>query len=383
MSNDELSALQQQVNSAYGGPERVSALSALADWLEADGQLERVFELKLQITHEADYAGLYERALEAFAWCRARQAADPKRFPQDILPAHERLVHAVIGKVPWAKAEPVLDDFERATRAAGGSMYRVYWQRQVIAWFRGDEPAADQYAELMLREPLPPGRCRVCDVNFMIRRVADRGEYEKVMQMAEPLLRGERKCDSVPRNTYYAVMYPLLRLGRKDEAEQCYRRGYKSMSERYRAELGFYLRYIALVEDWETGMKLLEKHMGEPSRFTLPSYAFTFYEGAWVLCEKLRRAGIERLPVALSKKLGLVSAPDGTFATAALADWLHAEMRRIATFYDTNNGTDRFARLLARDAELVDETYAPRPSPAEPEPPAGGKRDRSRRLSRR
>jgi hypothetical protein len=383
MSNDELNALQQQVASAHGGPERISALTALADWLEADGQLERVFELKLQITHQADYAGLYERALEAFAWCRARQAADPKRFSQDTLPAHERLVHAIIGKVPWAKAEPVLDDFERATRAAGGSMYRVYWQRQVTAWFRGDEALADQHAESMLREPLPPGRCRVCDLSFVIRRVAERGDFEQVMQMAEPILRGERTCDSVPRGTYQALLYPLLRLGRKDEAEQCYRRGYKGMGGRYGADFGFYLRYLALVEDWETGMKLLEKHMGGPGMFTLPSYAFTFYEGAWVFCEKLRRAGIDRVPVVFSKKLGFEAATDGTLTTVALSEWLHTELRRIATFYDTNNGTDRFARRLARDAALLDESYAPRPQPADSGPKEGGKRDRPHRLSRR
>jgi hypothetical protein len=65
--------------------------------------------------------------------------------------------------------------------------------------------------------------------------------------------------------------------------------------------------------------------------------------------------------VVFSKKLGFEVATDGTLTTAALSEWLHAELRRIATFYDTNNASDRFARLLARDAALVDETYAPRP----------------------
>jgi hypothetical protein len=360
-SEAEEDALVLQIQEAPSRAERIRALAALADWLEADGQLERVFALKLQLTFEADRAGLHERALEAFAWCRARQTEDPKRFVEDTLPAHERLVHSLIGEIAWAKLGPVVDDFERAARAAGRDMYRVYWQRQVIAWFRGDEALADHYAELMLREPLPPNQCRVCDLHFVIRRVAERGDFEQVLQMAEPILRGERTCNSVPKNTYHALIYPLLRVGRKDEAEQCYRRGYKAMRERHDSDAGHYLRYLALVEDWDEGMTLLGKHMGVPALFTLDSYAFTFYEGAWVFCEKLRRAGSERLPVALSKKLGLTPAPDGTFATAALSEWLHAELRRIATFYDTNNASDRFARLLARDAALVDETYAPRP----------------------
>jgi hypothetical protein len=350
--------------SVPNGPARVDALFAAADQLEAEGQLERAFDLKLRITHVADYAGLHERALEAFAWCRAQQRRDPKRFNQDMLHAHERLVHAMIAKVPLAKFNALIDDFERACVERGVDMYRVYWQRQVVAWFRGDEAEADRFAALMRKVELPPGNCRVCDLNFEIRRIAERGDHELVLEMAEPILSGRLTCGSIPQNTYAPVLYPLLRVGRKEDAERAYKAGYPvfQRKEKYSGTVGLYLRYLALVEDWKEGVTVLERHLAEPGAYILDSYAFSAYQGAWILTRKLERAGHETLAIKLPKTVNVERSGKRGVQTKALSQWLDAEMERIGKNADHFNESDRFARMRRRDAEYVEESFAPRPT---------------------
>ena len=359
---DELDRLLAEAHGMADGRARVALYCTVADRLEAEGRLEEAFSLKLSITHAADAAGLHEHALEAFAWCRAQQRADPRRFTFDTLQAHERLVHALIGKVPRAKFDALIDDFEQACRDQGRDLYRVYWQRQVTTWFRGEEAEADRYAALMRTVPLPTGQCRVCDLNFEIRRAAGRGDHARVLEMAEPILSKTLSCGSVPDNTYPALLYPLLRAGRKEEAERCFVRGYspRRRNQRYSLWAGDFLRYVSLVEDWESAIPMLERHLGPPAAYTLNSYAFTAYQGAWLCAEKLRLAGDEHLPIRLHEGVAVPRDTGQGVATVALAEWIWGEMTRIGAGYDQMNETDRFAQLLRATAEQAQESYAPR-----------------------
>jgi len=362
LDDDQIEGMLDECYDLPFGAEQLDAFSRVADTLESQGQLERVFELKLEMTSLADQAGLPERALEAFAWCRAKQREEPQRFTLDTLKAHERLIHSLIGDVPCAKLDALLDDFEAVSAAKGEGLYLVYWQREVTSWFRGDEAAADRYAALMREERLPPNECRVCDLSFDIRRIAERGDFELAVAMAQPILRGERTCNSQPAGTYQALLYPLLVLHQNDEAERLYQLGYRLFRKgrRHRADAGYYLRYLALVEAWDEGVALLERHLNVPEEFVLDSYAFTAYEGAWILCEKLRRAGHARLALPVAKRLGLEPSDDGGIETDRLSTWLLDHMKRIGAYYDKFNESDRFAKLLVRDAQLVETTFAPR-----------------------
>lgn len=364
MSTQDVEDILAEAAAAPKGAKKVDALFAAADLLEAEGQLERAFDLKLRITHVADQAGLHERALEAFAWCRAQQRSDPKRFQQDTLHAHERLVHSMIAKVPLVKFNALIDDFERACAERGLDMYRVYWQRQVVAWFRGDEAEADRFAALMRTVELPAGNCRVCDLNFEIRRIAERGDHTLVLEMAEPILSGTLTCGSIPQNTYAPVLYPLLAVGRKHDAERAFKAGYPvfQRNEKYSGTAGLYLRYLALVEDWKEGVALLQRHLSEPRAYILDSYAFSAYQGAWILTQKLERAGHTQLALKLPQGVKVEQAGKHGVQTKALAHWLDAEMDRIGKNADKFNESDRFARMRKRDAQYVEESFAPRPT---------------------
>ena len=280
----------------------------------------------------------------------------------ETLSAHERAIQAATGKLSRAQLDLLLDAFERACCEQGETRYRVYWQRQLVAWFRGEEQQADAFAELMRGVPLPADRCRICDLNFEIRRIAQRGDYERALRLSEPILSGAIGCDTAPARTYPSLLYPLLHVGRKVDAERCFRAGRVAFDEdpprsKY---AGDFLRYLALVEAWDEGIALLERHLAPPEAYALPSDAFAVYEGAWLLTEKLRQDGREHVALHALEPLPVANLERRGVSTAELADWVWSELTRIAREYDRVNETPRFAEMLASTAELLNQSFTPR-----------------------
>ena len=343
------------------GEAKVMALEEAARLADAHGEVGLAYEVRDSLIDAATFGGFPDRALAAFAWCRAQQQRDPERFEPEGLLWKQKWVVGRLDEFPHIgrrQIEDALEDAARCFEKAGAGERAVLKLRYQAARDMGD---ADRAATLWAHWRQTPRDhltdCLACELDDELDHHLDQGEYEEVVRKARPLLEGRYGCAEVPHQTLGSVLYPLFKLSRLEQARDSHLRGYALVrgNRDFLATVGEHLEFLALTGNVARGLKLFERHL--PWALTHASHRdrFTFYTAALALMERALVEGHERERLALPRAFPLYS-PEGAYETRVLRGWLAVQSEAIAARFDARNGTDRFRRLLERTRRLGDET---------------------------
>jgi tetratricopeptide (TPR) repeat protein len=351
------------------GEAKVMALEEAVRLADTHGDLDLAFAVRDDLIDAATFGGFPDKALVAFAWCRGQVKKNPERFESDPLLWKQKWVVGRLDDFPHITRKQILealDDIDQAYAKADAGKRAVLKLRYQTARDMGEEAEAEKYWAQWVVAPRDfLTDCRACDLDDEIDHHIDRGEYAQALEKARPILEGRSACAEIPHLTYGSVLYPLLKLGRLEEARACHLRGYPMVSRNrdFLAAVGEHLEFLALTDNLSRGLTLFEKHLGWALDHASWRDRFTFHSAASFLLSRLLAAGRETVSLKLPKAFPLHQ-DKAPYELPALHGWVREQAREIAARFDQRNGTRHFQKLLARTQALERDVC---PFPIDPE----------------
>ncbi|WP_224366063.1 hypothetical protein [Hyalangium versicolor] len=354
---EQVDELRNRAARMRHGEVKVQTLEEAVRLADTHGDLDLAFELRDELVDAATFGGFPDKALVAFAWCRAQTKKNPERFDSDSLLWKQKWVVGRLDDFPHISLKQIhdaLDDIEQTYAKVDAGKRAILKLRYQTSRDVGDETAAQKYWDQWVVAPRDYlTDCRACDLDDEIDHHIDKGEYEQALKKARPILEGRSSCAEIPHLTYGSVLYPLLKLGRLEEARDCHLRGYPMISRNrdFLACVGEHLEFLALTDNLSRGLTLFEHHLGWALDHASWRDRFTFHSAAEFLLARVVASGRGTVSLRLPKAFPLHQGK-GTYETRDLHSWVKTQAQEIAARFDTRNGTDRFQQLLERPQQL-------------------------------
>jgi hypothetical protein len=173
------------------------------------------------------------------------------------------------------------------------------------------------------------------------------GDWEQAIQFAQPILSGEKKCESVPKRTYFKVALAFVKTGQMDEAALYFEKGMQLLKEE-RIELDAHRRsicYLVYTGQWERALAVFERHFPEALNILHKSDTFHFYSAGVLLFQYIARTQ-HQIEMHIPDNPFLFQ-PDGIYNVPEVVQLLDTAVQEIAAQFDQRNENDYYSRVLA------------------------------------
>jgi hypothetical protein len=339
------------------GDERISVLEEAVRLADLGGDLKLRYLAREHFLRGCIFGGATDKGLVAFAWCLAQYDQNPEQFdPWGVLWKYKWIVGLIFNFPQVAKARiyEMLADLAQRSQRAGYGLRAAYNHRYRIEKLSGRRAVAVEYFRKMEAEPRDAlSNCSACEIDEQVGFSVYCEDYARALELAAPILDGVEKCTTVPHRTYAKLLLPLVRLGRQKDALVYHQKGYGLISHNkaFLDHISDHLIFLALTENFEKAITLIEKHFPwtDTSRDVL--HHFRFFRGAWLLFELLADAQVNPLTLRLPQSCPIRSA-SGHYDAAQLASWFKQKAEAIGRRFDARNENDFFARTIAETLSL-------------------------------
>ncbi len=357
---EQVEELMARASRMKAGEAKVMALEEAARLADTHSDVELAFEVRDALIDAATFGGFPDKALVAFAWCRGQAKKDPERFDTSMLLWKQKWVVARLDDFPHVTLKQIreaLDDLEQTYAKVDAGKRSVLKLRYQTARDMGAQAEAEQYWAQWVEAPRDHlTDCQACDQDDEIDYFIERGDHARAVEKARPILEGRLRCAEIPHLTYGSVLYPLLKLGRLEQARDFHLNGYPLVARNrdFLATVGEHIEFLALTDNLARGLTLFEKHVAWALNHASYRDRFTFHAASAFLLSRLMAQGRETVSLRLPKAFPLRQSQE-TYETQALHGWLDGQVKEIAGRFDARNGTDRFEKLLQRTQALVND----------------------------
>jgi tetratricopeptide (TPR) repeat protein len=260
-------------------------------------------------------------------------------------------------QVSKARIYQMLDDLAERSRKAGYGLRAVQMHRYRTERFWNNREKAIEYFHKMQEQPKDDlSNCSVCELDDQVGFAIYRGNDERALELAQPLLHGEEGCATVPHRTYANVLLPLVRLGRQSEAIDYHRKGYRLVAgnQSFLDKVADHLIFLTLTENFKRALEIFEKHYPWMEKNRDAYYHFRFLRSAWLLFEILGEQSDKSLTAPqlnLPRNSPLYSSA-GPYDAVKLAVYFKQQAEEMGRRFDKRNETDHFAQTLAATPSL-------------------------------
>lgn len=340
------------------GDEKIAAMEEAVRLADRTGDLWVQYFARDRYVDVTFWGGSPEKTLVAFSWMLAQFDRNPGRFDEHSLLWTYKWIVSTISHFPQiskAQIYEMLEDMSRRYASAGRGLRVVHQHRYRIEKFWGERDEALKFYRLA--EDMPSddlSNCPACEIDERVSFQLYMGNDARALDLARPLLAGEKRCRTVPHRTLANLMIPLLRLGRRREAWQFHLRGYRLIEGQkglvtYASD---HLLFLALAGRHERGREVFEKHLQWAQDGKDLFKRYEFYRAAWLFFELAPEPAADaRLQLSLPSTFALHAA-SGLYDRRQLAAWFERDARRIAALFDARNGNDHFTRELDETPSL-------------------------------
>ncbi|AGC42758.1 hypothetical protein MYSTI_01410 [Myxococcus stipitatus DSM 14675] len=359
---EEAQALRDRAHRQKASESKVRLLEEAVRMADAHGDVNMGYELRDDLIDAATFGGYPDKALVAFAWCRGQQKKDPERFDPEGLLWKQKWVVGRIKEFPHISRKQIadaLEDIEQCFSRVNAGKRSALKLRYQAARDMGDAPSeVDRLWEAWLAAPRDHlTDCRACELDDELDHHVEKAEWEQALRKAKPIVEGRVKCAEIPHLTLGTMLYPLFKLGDYEQAAELHRRGYPMVSKNrdFLATVGDHIEFLTLTGNLARGLSLVEKHLEWTLDHGSFNDRFLFLVASTFLLEQVKMEGGRDVVSLRLTKAFPEHREDGGYEVTALHAWMLKQAKDIATRFDTRNGTDRYARRLARLQRLSEE----------------------------
>lgn len=267
--------------------------------------------------------------------------------------------------------ERYFEAYKRRCEEYGVSL-RVYHMKRCRYLLNVDEDAARAEYEAFHRCKRDGySDCEACEIHFDMTVALEFGEEEKALEIAQPLLSGEKRCSEVPHFTYAHLAEFYLYQGNLEEAayygELCAR--LTGGDPEFLSATGTLLAVYSAV-DPNSGWKLFKQCLPMYQNCKNAQMRMKFADGAYRLMRVLYEVNMQNDGTTMSQAPVLRCLPltwtDKGVSMADIRDFFYNEARDAAKKLDDRNHATYFTEKLSREIIPVDLENLPEDAPKKP-----------------
>lgn len=325
---------------------------------EASGRPEDLFLTKAKVAQYASHVDKIEEAMVAVAWCFANRELLDEIDPQD----QYRFLWMLKNLLRKAVDLPAirLEQIERVMQQTAEWYDEYGIGDQVIHLLRaqrsliiGDTESMRQHWETARTLPRDSmSDCLACEADHRVHFCIALDDDEQALEIAKPILEGELSCSTVPHRTYSTLLYPLLRLGRLDQARQMHQAGYPKVHRRVDLvdPAALHIAFDVREGNTQQALERFEANVHNFMEITAYTDRYSFLVAAEFLFEVLGQDQ-SNCSVTLPKNFPL-HREDGQYETATLREYFRAEAQQLAEKFDRRNGNDHYSNQHRKELRL-------------------------------
>lgn len=311
-----------------------------------------------ELARAAIFAGQERTALVAFAWVLGYVDQHPDDFDMSTLLWNYKLIAGTLSEfstISRAQIEQSLDDLERRSLAAGGTLHAVRVLRWKVAREMGELSRGPELIELFQKTPRDENSdCHACVIDSISKSYGELGNDKKALTAAKPILQGELTCGEVPRRTYSHLLEPLRRLGELEQAAEYQRKAYRIL-KRYPAQLtevSQHVQFLALTGKLAVALRKVLHHYPHLQHKPHQLDRLNFSTAAWLLFERFAR---RKDNTVRGSALDFPGCQDGMIQVATARDWFWQDGEKLAREFDERNGNSYYMTDLQKVRQLAEQ----------------------------
>ncbi len=355
--SESFSELLEIAESMPYGVQQVSLIEQAVRDADANGSQIDQYDCRMALVDATNQGGYPDKMIIAFTWLLGTFDKTPEDYDESDLMWRYKWISSGLFRFPQVGLQKIAEmhqDMERRYREFGYSLRPVHGGRFQNALRTGDIEAAKRHHDLYAATPRDwMSDCRACEADTDVDWLIQQGQHEEALEVARPILTGRLSCAEVPQTTYAAVLEPLVKLGRLEEANQYHSAGYRKIAgdREFLHDVGLHLQYLARQQKDQKAIRLLEQHVPICLQANDPLSQFHFWRAAYGFMRTLD----ERRP--RSKKMLLPEKLDGfrddhRYRPAELAVVFERNARTLAEAFDARNGNRHYADLIVESVSF-------------------------------
>jgi tetratricopeptide (TPR) repeat protein len=255
--------------------------------------------------------------------------------------------------IPKAQILDILGDMERRyLQYSALTQSTIYYYKDAVYSAMGDLETALEYrakyeaSEILDFNWLTLSDCDACIQDSKVGSFLLAGNWEQAIQFAQPILSGEKKCESVPKRTYFKVALAFAKMGQMDKAALYFEKGIQLLKDE-RIELDAHRRsicYLVYTGQWEQALAVFERHFPETLDILHKSDTFHFYSAGVLLFRYIARTQ-QQVNMHIPDNPFLYQS-DGIYNVPEVVQLLDTAVQEIAAQFDNRNENDYYSRVL-------------------------------------
>lgn len=356
---EQIEDLLDEAGDLDHGPVQLAILERTVDLADAHNNLDLSFEVRSRLVESASFSGRPDVAMVAFSWMIATYDANPGRFDRYQFLWQYKWVLGFAPEFPTIgqdQLDELYDDMKRRYKAEGSTLHAYWTLRRDNADTMGRVADGKKaHAKLIATKQDHLSNCAACVQDGSVAYLASIGDDAGALKAAKPIFQGKMSCAEVPEHTYANAVLPSIRLGKHAEALAHFKTGYRLIDRNpdFLRQKGMFIVGLTLTGNLARALTLLDRHLAESLDAISPWWRFEFFLSARLLLEQLAQNGTITVPVRIPKKMELATG-DRNPTVAALAEWMDAHLKELATAFDTRNGNKTFAKRHRKFRDLLE-----------------------------
>ena len=356
MSDEDIrDRIIQLHDSTIGRPyaERIAPLRQAVEMADEIGDEDLGIGMRLAFVSALTFGGRVSEAFVPFAWLVQRHDADSPaltdRYRHGILWSNKWMVDNATDypQIPLDQIEALLSDMKRRYASAGvGPEPVAHCAYNVVSATRGADAAADEFAAWTALPRCDMSDCQTCSSRGQAGYWYGQGQYERALELLEPVLRGEASCAEEPGSSLSLAAACSAELGRMDEAAGYHLRAWREIrdEEGRASDVARNILLCARSGALARGLELMAHRWEQVREFDAP-----------VTSMHLRAAVARLVGACLAEGMAgrhlLTRTGEEIVIDQALYDELSGQALDLAAAFDARNGNDS-ASSRVRNAYL-------------------------------
>ncbi len=357
MSMDTERSYDELLEDAYdlpNGHAKLQLLEEAARIADSLGEVEAGYEIRGEIVETASFSGFPRTALVAFSWQLGQFDKNPEMYDEWNLLWSYKWVLGYIASFPEierSQIDELLEDMRRRYLEFGYSDYTYHYYKFVIAMDYGELDVAEQalnQLKTMQRDDLSD--CDACEQTEFVDFWVQRGNDEKALEMAKPIMKGKMSCAEVPHVTLPKILMPLYRKGDQAEADRWEKKSYKLVHDNtdFVMAIGEHIGYLTITDPYRA-LELFEKHVHWTDLNEAPIDKMLFHAYASGMFKRLAQETVQfnvKLPSSYPH-------PEHATDVNRLAEHYSELATTVAGQLDRRNGNSYYSQYVARLMDTV------------------------------
>ncbi|MGH3663007.1 MAG: hypothetical protein ACRDTQ_14250 [Micromonosporaceae bacterium] len=300
-SEADLVATLSQAEQMHHGEAQTSLMEDVVRHADAGGHHRLAFAARRSLASAYSVDRQWDKAFPLFSRCLSEYDSRPGDFGPEEDYALRRWYTSIaqsmaeFPEISLTQIYGAFEDMERRFRAGGHSLVKVHAARRWVAQLARDWGKEERsYRDWKAAGGLHPDS--VWDFEEEVERLVLRGDDASVghaLDLATPVLAGERTFTEPPAPIQCLMLLPLARAGRHEEAAKAFQRSRRTMEHGvYRYEYsGMHIEFCALTGNEDTGLSVLRERLLHFRTLNRPNGKMEFATATAVLCRQLAATG--------------------------------------------------------------------------------------------